>query len=203
MKRSKWLSVAVMATVLIVAASAASVSHADVLSYNAFLSGITVPNDSTGTGYTLVDYDDTAHTLRVQATFSDLVGTTTNAHIHGPTAAAFTGTAGVATQTPTFSGFPAGVTSGSYDQTFDLTLASSFNAAFVTNNGGTPAGAEAALATSFADGTAYLNIHTSYAGGGEIRGFLQPVPEPSAVVLLGAGAVALVGMGWRRRGPRE
>jgi hypothetical protein len=203
MKRPKSLSVAAMATVLIVAALAASVSQADILSYNADLSGETVPNASPGTGFTLVDYDDTAHTLRVQVTFSDLLGTTTVAHIHSPTAVAFTGNAGVATQTPTFSGFPAGVTSGSYDQTFDLTLASSFNAAFVTANGGTPAGAEAALTSSFADGKAYLNLHTSEFGGGEIRGFLQPVPEPSAFVLLGAGAVGLLSVGWRRRRPRE
>ncbi|HRH80957.1 MAG TPA: hypothetical protein PLW81_07915 [Thiobacillaceae bacterium] len=37
-----------------------------------------------------------------------------------------------------FPGFPLGVTSCSYNPLFNLTLASSFNPAFVTNNGGTP-----------------------------------------------------------------
>ena len=44
----------------------------------------------------------------------------------------------VATGVPTFLGFPTGVTNGYYDHTFDLTLASSFNPAYVTANGGTP-----------------------------------------------------------------
>ena len=203
MNRPKLLSVAVLATVLTVAALAASVSHADILSYDAVLSGLTVPNASPGTGFALVDYDNTAHTLRVQVTFSDLLGTTTAAHIHSPTAVPLAGTAGVATQTPTFSDFPLGVTSGSYDHTFDMTLASSFNAPFVAAHGGTPAGAEAFLASSFADGTSYLNIHTSQFGGGEIRGFLQPVPEPSTFVMLGVGAVGLLGLARGRRWPRE
>ena len=63
--------------------------------------------------------------------------------------------------TPTFSGFPLGVTSGSFMQTFDMTQASSYNPAFVTANGGTVAGAEAALLAGLHAGTAYLNIHTS------------------------------------------
>ena len=203
MNRPKVLSIAVLATTLVVAGPFVSVSWADILSYEAVLNGLNVPNASPGTGLAFVDYDNAAHTLRVQVTFSDLLGTTTVAHIHSPTSIPLTGNAGVATQTPTFSGFPAGVTAGTYDNTFDLTLASSFNAPFMNAHGGTPAGAEAFLAAKLADGRSYLNIHTSQFGGGEIRGFLQFVPEPSTSILLGAGAVALFGMGWRRRRPRE
>ncbi len=76
------------------------------------------------------------------------------------------------TTTPTFAGFPLGVTSGSYNNTLDLTLASSYNPAYITANGGTTATAEAALAAAIASGRAYLNIHSSVFGGGEIRGFL-------------------------------
>ncbi len=105
--------------------------------------------------------------------------------------------AGVATTTPSFPGFPLGVTSGTFLSLFDLTLAASWNPAFVANNGGSTAFAEAALAAATADGTAYFNIHSTLFPGGEIRGFLQPVPEPgSSIVLLGIG---VAGLGARRR----
>jgi hypothetical protein len=143
------------------------------------------PNASTGTGSAEVDLDTTLHTLHVDITFSGLTDTTTSSHIHAATAVPGTGTAMVATQTPSFSGFPLGVTSGTYDHTFDTTLAATFNPAYVTANGGTAASAEAALATALLDGTAYLNIHTRAFPGGEIRGFLAPVaiPEPSTLVM--------------------
>ena len=70
---------------------------------------------------------------------------------------------------------------GTYDKVLDLTLASSYNPAYVTANGGTTAGAEAALAQALADGKSYWNIHTSQFPGGEIRGFLTPTPTPAEV----------------------
>jgi hypothetical protein len=184
--------------------SVASISNAALLSYEAFLSG---PNEfpanaSPGTGYTQVDYDSTAHTLRVQVTFSGLTGTTTAAHIHSPIPdPPANPLANVATQTPSFTGFPLGVTAGSMDQTFDLTLASSWRAQYITDSGGTPAAAEAAFASQVASGKAYLNIHSSTFNGGEIRGFLTPVPEPTAVALLAAGAAGLIfgRRAWRRK----
>ena len=145
------------------------------------------PNTSPGTGFTEVDFDIVAHSMRVQVSFSGLEGTTIASHIHSATAVPGTGTAIVATTTPTFPDFPLGVTSGTYDHTFDMSLASSYNPAFITANGGTVASAEAALAAGLAAGEAYLNIHTSVLTGGEIRGFLaQAVPEPSSIGLLGA-----------------
>jgi hypothetical protein len=152
------------------------------------------PVASPGTGSTTVTYDATTHTLGVQVSFSGLLGATTAAHIHCCVAAP--GTVGVATQTPTFAVFPLGVTSGTYSQTFDLTLAASFNPSFVTANGGTPAGAEAALVSGLNAGQAYLNVHTVFAAGGEIRSFLElrllPVPATGAVGL--AALAAMLGL---------
>ncbi len=165
-----------IALLSLVALGAVPAAHAATVAYSISLAGGNEdpPNASAGIGTGQVDIDATAHTMRVQVSFSGLTGTVTASHIHGPTALAGSGNAGVATQTPTFVGFPSGVTAGAYDVTFDMTLAASYNAAFVTANGGTVAGAEAALFQAIADGKAYLNIHSSAFPGGEIRGFLQP-----------------------------
>ena len=163
--------------------AAAVPAGAAVLHYNATLSGPaeSPPNASPGTGGAEITIDNVLNTMRVQATFSGLLGTTNACHIHAPTAVAGTGTAGVATMTPAFTGFPLGVTAGSMDHTFDLTNTATYNSSYVTANGGTAAGAEAALLAAIAAGKAYFNIHTTTVPGGEIRGFLQPFdPTPTA-----------------------
>jgi len=176
--------------------SLASTAHANLLQYQAILNGANEfpVNASPGTGFAEVDYDTIAHTLHVTVSFTGLLGTTTASHIHAATTVPFQSTAGVATTTPTFANFPLGVTSGTYDNTLDLTQSSSYNPAYVTANGGTPASAEAALTAAIAAGEAYLNIHSSVVPGGEIRGFLTLVPEPSsfALLALGGSAVALI-----------
>lgn len=174
-----WLAVAVLAMAPLALAAAPAV--AAVTSYTATLTGAaeSPPNASPGTGFAQVDIDPVAHTMRVLVSFEGLLANVTNAHIHGPTAVAGTGTAGVATTTPTFPGFPAGVTAGIYDNTFDMTQASSFNASFITANGGTPALAEAALFAAIDAGKAYVNVHTTMFTGGEIRGFLQSMVTPT------------------------
>ena len=133
---------------------------------------------SPGTGSTHVTLDTTAHTLRVSVTFSGLTSNTTAAHID--CCIAPPGNAGVATTVPAFADFPLGATSGNMVQTYDTTLASTWNPAFVTANGGTPAGAEAALAAGLATGQAYLNIHTNNFAAGEVRGVLVPSDYNSA-----------------------
>jgi hypothetical protein len=161
------------------------------------------PNASGGTGFTLVTIDPDAHTLRVFATFSDLVGLTTASHIHvinGPGDGNTSDTNGpVATAVPTFPGFPSGVSAGSYDMTFNTLSAASYNPTFVTNAGGDVAAAEMALFAGIMEGRAYLNIHSNVYPGGEIRDFLQPVPEPATAGIAGAALLAVAALRRRRR----
>lgn len=176
----------------LIAFSLVAVPAAHATVYIANLSGAgESPPTSPGTGFAEVTFDGVAHMLTVDVTFSGLLGTTTASHIHAPTAAPLTGNAGVATQTPFFTGFPIGVTSGTYNHTFDTTLASTWNSAYIAANGGTPAGAEAAFATALQGGEAYMNIHTNQFPGGEIRGFLV-IPEPSTLALAGIAATGLL-----------
>jgi hypothetical protein len=99
---------------------------------------------------------------------SGLTSNTTAAHIH---CGAPLGTnAMVARLPPAFSDFPLGVTSGTYPpQVFDLTMASSYNPAFIAAHGMTVAQAEADLIAGILGGQSYLNIHTVNNMGGEIR----------------------------------
>jgi len=154
------------------------------------------PNASPAIGFAQVSFDPIAHTMRVQANFSGLLGPTTAAHIHCCTASPFSGVVGVATATPTFPGFPNGVTEGIYDETFDMLLASSYRPGFIAMEGSIAA-AESALFAGLMDGRAYFNIHTTFAPGGEIRGFLQ-VPEPMTLSILALGLGALA-VGRRKR----
>ena len=154
-------------------------------------------SNSTGTGLAGVTIDPVAETMRVQVIFSGLTSGTTASHIHCCTTLPGVPPVGVATTTPSFTGFPSGVTFGSYDHTFDMTLASSYNPAFVTAEGGVSNAFDALLAGLAAD-EAYLNIHTSNFPGGEILGFLV-VPLPGTLPLFASGLVGLGLLGWRRK----
>jgi CHRD domain/PEP-CTERM motif len=155
---------------------------------------------SPGTGLVSLVFDDDTFTMNLHVSFSGLKDLTTAAHIHCCTTVADVGSAGVATSVPSFPGFPIGVTAGTYDHTFDLAQAGSWNPAFITANGGTTSSAFAALATGLNSGEAYLNIHSKFGPSGEIRGFLHaaPVPEPATWMSMAAG-LALLAFAWRRR----
>src|SRR5687768_18530438 len=155
------------------------------------------PTGSPGIGSALVTIDTVTNLMTVNVAFAGLVGPTTIAHIHccaGPG-----GIAIPASTVPSFPGFPTGVTTGTYLQTFDLTLASTYNPAFIAAHGGTVASAQAAFIAGLLNGQAYFNIHTTQFPNGEIRGQLQAIPEPATLLLLTSGVVGVVGALRKRR----
>lgn len=135
------------------------------------------PNASNAFGDAQVTLDDILFTVAVHVSFNDLSVPATAGHIHCCTAVPGVGNIGVSVG---FAGFPAAV-SGTYDNTFVLS-----NAAFTT------------LRTGIQEGRSYVNIHNGNFPGGEIRGFLAPVPEPSTYALMLAG-LGLAGLAARRR----
>jgi hypothetical protein len=134
-----------------------------------------------------ITFDDVSNILTINIGwgsgngFTDLTSNVTNAHIHGAVSGStltdfMTGSAGVPSGFGIFTNEPSvtSPTSGSISVTrsFDLTQA-----------------------TQLLNGQFYINIHTANNGGGEIRGNLVPVPEPSTFML---GGLALL-LGTRRR----
>jgi hypothetical protein len=134
------------------------------------------PNGSTAAGASQLTYDDQTHTMHLEIDISvpynlaiDIVG----AHVHAGTAQPGTGTAAPATMDPAPPDFipPFPLAAGSYAKSFDLTQASTYHPDFIAANGGTVAGAEAALAAALAGGKAYFNVQSRDFPNGEIRGF--------------------------------
>jgi hypothetical protein len=122
--------------------------------YNATLLGANEvpPNASSAAGAFVVELN--GNTLSVAGGFLGLTGGPASAaHIHCCAPIGVNAIVAVP-----FSGFP-NATSGAYFNTFDLTQATSYNAAFITANGGTAATAEVALIAGLNSGLAYVNIH--------------------------------------------
>jgi CHRD domain len=159
-------------------------SNANATSYTvtAILDGLqeTPPVVTTGTGTLTGTYDDVTNFLSWSGSFSLLIGTTTDAHFHGP-AAVGVGPAPIQVATNAGSGdiFPIGVTSGSFSGTATITETQE---------------------TQLLGSLWYHNIHSTFRPGGEIRGQVYAVaPEPPVIGLLAMGLMGLVFAGRRRR----
>lgn len=114
--------------------------------------------------------------------FINLTGPTTGGHLHGPTTsggvAAFTQNASVKYPLDSLAGWNTSASAGMFVGTIAIV----------------PADVNPLL-----NGQFYFNVHTSANGGGEIRGNLVVVPEPSTAALALVGAGAALGLwGWRR-----
>lgn len=166
----------------------ASASQASILTFVANLTGgqefPAVTTTGIGDGFLQIDTVTLQYSGYVR--WKDLVGTPTDSHIHvgvfGTTGSVIYGY-GVANT----------VADGAYTKkTFSGTL-SDKNPANVGGAGTvgnqTPA---QQIANWFLPGKTYMNVHTTFKTGGEIRGVLTPVPEPGTYVALGLGAAALL-----------
>jgi CHRD domain/PEP-CTERM motif len=159
-----------------------------------------VVTNGSGTARVTIDHDEM--TMRIQASFTGLTGTVTQSHIHCCVAPGTN--VGVAFGSGTLAGFPLGATFGTYDPFLGMdnrTISTgNWTANFFNGAGGsTPLGAFNALVAGLDAGTAYLNIHTSFSGPGEIRGLLVPVPEPETYALMLAGLAGVLTIARRKK----
>lgn len=140
------------------------------------------PNASTATGTGLFILNDAQTELTFNITYAGLIGGNfTAAHFHAPAPPGVN--AGVVRGLSAAETGPAG-TSGVMSGIWRSTDAQALSALRVSQ--------------LFA-GTVYFNIHNAQFPGGEIRGQLQQVPEPTTLTLLLVGAAGLVAVRMRKR----
>ena len=153
MKSNKLLKV--MPLLVIMSLVIAGQADATIWNINQSISGTqeVPPVVTSGSGTVVGTYNDVTKQLSVTINFSSLTGTTSAGHYHGPALPGANAGVKIA-----FSNLPLGVTSGSFSPVHTLT---------------TPQEAELLA------GLWYINIHTSFRPGGEIRGQLNPVAPKS------------------------
>ena len=145
---------------------------------NVVVTGVPGTGGEFGAG---IFFDDITNILTINVAwgsgngFTNLTGSATAGHLHGPTTsggtASFTQNGGVLVGLDSLPGWNPSSTSGGVANG-TLTLTASQGAALLAE-------------------TIYINIHTAANSGGEMRGNLVMVPEPSHAILSLLGLAAL------------
>ena len=167
----RWLAVSLLGACFVGTSASAAI-----LTFEANLDGLqeTPPNASPAFGFAELTLDDSSGFVTITTgTYQDLLGGSSGVHIHG--------LAGPGTAAPVI---------------IALTLDSPGATTGTFSGSGTLTGAQIA---GMIAGDTYVNVHSSVFPGGEIRGQLELVPEPSSVALACAGLAGLVVIIRRRK----
>ena len=179
----KLISAGALLATLLIGTSAQAATFSFTTGLNAANEPGTVISPATGTA--TLTFDDVAKSVTVFEQWQGLTSAITVNHIHCCTAVP-----GVGNISPVIDLAPGTATAGSYTATFVAGATPNFTLAEF-----------APLLTGTQTGKAYVNLHTANNTGGEIRGFLAPVPEPETYALMALG-LGVVGFWTRRRRAR-
>lgn len=170
-KRGLWVLILTFAGLAVLASPASAV----IINFTATLSGAQevppTPSPATGSAIVTLDTDTNLLSWNITFTAESLLGTTTASHFHGPAPAGMNAPVIVNINlTPGF-GSP---------QIGSATISAEHEAFFLAE-------------------LTYINIHTTTFPGGEIRGQVLMVPEPTSMLLFASGLLPILFAGRRRR----
>ena len=150
-----------------------------------FIANLNGAQDGGGarTGSGIFNLTLTGTTMALSGSYSGLSANATAGHIHGPGAPGVS--VGVLYNLVTSGNLTIGGTAGTLSGTVNLVPLGTYTVA--------------AQIADLDNGRWYFNIHDGNFPGGEIRGQILPVPEPSTLALAGLGLGGLVAWRLRRR----